>query len=410
MIKSKKKFSIIKFLTAVLMFMELQPYFVWNYIGVPFLLGVTVPLIMILLLHARDSKDVLTTVVFFMLALMATLTEGNNIFGSIFFVMVAVLFLCTTYLKDVYKYFRILYACLIGFSSVVWVLVLSGVSIPMNEIMPLNSLKDIMYLQYPGLVMLGYDPEESVFRFFRFCGYFDEPGVVGTNALLLLVADRYNLRKPTNIIIFISGLISMSLFFYVSTILYLLYYFTLTKGKLGLKIGAMALFSVLAIVSYNNEITHAAIWERMEYDESKGSFAGNNRAEEDLIKYVHKIRWTEDYWLGVHDKAIIGRYSGSASVQNAILKYGFVGVFLYALFFIFYAFRHIPNRKDALVCIAFLFITLWQRPGLYSIPYVFFYIMLILNYGEKTKVDREANEQDYSKAKGRLAEPNCAVC
>lgn len=387
MSKNRSKFrgNIIKLLTAVLLFLELQPFYIWGFTGVPMLLTITVPLVAIMLFHSKGGKDVMATLFFGILTLFAAISEGSNFFGTIAFLMVIVLFMCTGYLKEVYGFFKVLYACLIGISCMVWVLVMFGFPIPSTEIMPLNALKVITYNQYPFLVTLGYDPEASIFRAFRFCGYFDEPGVVGTNAALMLLIDRYNFRKPTSIVIFISGILSMSLFFYVCSFLYLLYYFTLTRGKIGMKLLSVVFVGFLAVVSYNNEITHAAIWERLEYDESKGSFAGDNRADDDLKQYITRIRGTQDYWFGVHNKAIIDRYSGSASVQNAILKYGIIGIIAYVLFFLFYALKHIKNRKEALVCMGFLLITLWQRPGMYSIPYVFFYIVLILSFGRNLK-------------------------
>lgn len=385
MSKRKSKFisSSIKLLTAALLFLKFQPYFLWEFSGTLLLLAVTLPLVLILMTHARGGKEVTAAVIFGIIAFLGALTEGNNVFGLLVKIMVVVLFLCTSYLQEVYKYFKILYVILIGISAAVWVMVLCGVPLPMNEIMPLNSLKEIYYNQYPFLVMLGYDPEESIFRAFRFCGFFDEPGVVGTNALLMLLIERFNLRKPSNVVLLISGLISMSLFFYVGSFLYILYSFTLTEGNVRAKVVAILCFVVVAIFTYNFEVTHAAIWERLEYDESKGSFAGNNRSDEDLKRYIDRIRWTDAYWLGVQDKEVIEKYSGSASVQNAVLKYGIIGCILYVSFFVFYIFKRIPRRKDALFCLLFLLITLWQRPDMYSIQYVFLYLIFIHNFGKR---------------------------
>jgi predicted RNA-binding protein with RPS1 domain len=75
---------------------------------------------------------------------------------------------------------------------------------------PLNPLKDFLYKQYPFLVM----PNEVInVEFPRFYGVFDEPGVIGTFAGIMLFAERYNLKKISNIILFVSGVFSFSLFF-----------------------------------------------------------------------------------------------------------------------------------------------------------------------------------------------------
>lgn len=368
-----------KILAAILLLLEIQPYFIWGVTGTRMLLTITIPLIIIIGAHYQ-GKNIVSAIIFACIALFAAVAEGDNFYGCISMMTVAILFLSVDYLKDVYSYFKTIYVYLIGLSSIVWVLVMVGVSLPVHEIMPLNTLKDITYHQYPFLVMMGYDPDFSIYRAFRFCGPFDEPGVVGTNALLILLIERFNIRKASNIIILISGLISMSLFFYVSIIIYMIYFFTLKEGNVKTKILSIVLFSALTILSYNYEVTRSAIWERLEYDKTTRTFVGNNRAEDELKQYVSRIRGSDEYWFGVHNKAVIERFSGSASVQNAILKYGMFGVFIYSLFFVVYAFKRIPKRKEAFFCIMFLFITLWQRPGLYNIPYVFMYIMLIEHF------------------------------
>lgn len=76
-------------------------------------------------------------------------------------------------------------------------------------ISPLNTIKSYEYIQYPFLVV----SQVSDFVYFRFCAYYDEPGVVGSIASLLLIGNRFNLRLWENWPILIAGLFSFSLFF-----------------------------------------------------------------------------------------------------------------------------------------------------------------------------------------------------
>lgn len=46
-------------------------------------------------------------------------------------------------------------------------------------------------------------------------GMYDEPGVVGTIAGAILMTRQFNFKKWINIPIFIAGILSFSLFFYV---------------------------------------------------------------------------------------------------------------------------------------------------------------------------------------------------
>lgn len=386
-----KRWDYIRIIAALLFFLELQPYFMWGFTGTPMLLGVTLPLVLILV-HHTNNKNLPTAMIFALLTLFDALMAGASFFGCISAVLVAVLFVCPNYLDDIYECFHLLYSVLIGFSSIIWVMVMLGVSLPYNVLPPLNSLKDYDYAQYLLLVMPRGIIDISLFRSLQFCGPFDEPGVVGTIAFLILLIERFNMRKFTNIIVFISGVISISLFFYVGVFLYMLYSITLKKGSVKIKIISLLLFIVLAILSYNFEVTNAAIWDRLEYDESKG-IAGNNRADDDLKLYIKQIRGTEKYWFGVHDKAIVDRFTNSASVQTALLKYGFMGCAVYALFFVFYALNIIPRRKDACFCLFFLFLTLWQRPALFNIPYVFMYIVLIHNFDKQQLIAQGEDEK-----------------
>lgn len=296
--------------------------------------------------------------------------------------MSATIFLNTDYLQDTYIYFKKIYVYFVGISAIVWILVLLGVSFPSETIMPLNQLKSYSYIHYPFLVMPEFDLGGSIFDIIRFCGPFDEPGVIGSISLLMLAGDNYNLRKPTNIVLFIAGVLSLSLFFYLGSFICIILCLFL-NGKINVrKISWVVIIAVLLVISYHWEVTHTAIWERLEFDEDRG-FSGNNRAEYDLVQYMNKIRGTTAYWFGVHDKNIVMRYSGSASIQNAILQYGVIGCLLYAFFFVIYTFKQKPNYRESLCCIIILFMTLWQRPFLYDIAYLFLYLVLIKNFGEK---------------------------
>lgn len=379
----------VKLIIAILLFLEFQPYFVWNMAGTTMLLIITLPLILILLLHSQIRNELFTTIIFAFITLTAAIAEGNNLFGCIFKLMVIVLFLCTNYLQDVYKYLKIIYVFIIGLSSIVWLCCICGIPLPSQEIPPLNPIKDYIYTQYPFLVVMG----DSIIDSFRFCGVFDEPGVVGTISMLMLIIDNYDLRKLSNIILFISGLISMSLFFYLCSILYFMYYVFTKKGQSKFKVLSIIFLILLSFLTYNIEITHDTIWSRLEYDENT-VITGNNRADDELKQYINQIRGSEAYWFGVHDNAVIEKYSNSASIQNAILKYGVIGCLMYALFFVVYVVRRTPNRTDAFFCILFLYVTLWQRPGFYLIPYVFLYLVMIKRFSVGYRTEETTYEEN----------------
>ena len=394
MITPIKSLNITNLLAAVIFLLGLQPFFTWRFSDIQMLIMVIVPLAFIMITHTANTRSIITTIVFGLIAWFAAISLGRNIIGRFPFILVATIFLCTDYLNDVYVYFKKIYVVLIAISAAVWILVLLGFSFPSESIMPLNQLKDHMYTHYfPLLVMPDYDVEESIFDIVRFCGLFDEPGVVGTISLLMLAADNYNLRKPANIIIFITGIFSLSLFFYLGSFICIVFTLFSYNTNYTKKVFIAIALIFLLFISYNWEVTYNAIWERLEYDEFTG-FSGNNRASDDLKEYVNQIRWTDAYLFGVQNREIIDKYSGSASIQNAILQYGLIGCILYALFFCIYIFRQKFNIRDALCCIIILFMTLWQRPVLYNMPYLFLYLIMIKNYGLVTTIHVEHKESD----------------
>lgn len=99
---------------------------------------------------------------------------------------------------------RNLYALLLLISIIEFIfIVYLRLDVPYNEILPANVNKNSTYLQYPLLVVIN-NPRLPI-QYFRYCFIFDEPGVVGTVASMLLVSERYRMDKWQNIIIAISG-------------------------------------------------------------------------------------------------------------------------------------------------------------------------------------------------------------
>ncbi|MDE5833987.1 MAG: hypothetical protein K2H26_00545, partial [Ruminococcus sp.] len=118
-----------------------------------------------------------------------------------------------------------------------------GLTIPHSTIAPANPLKEAFteYDKYPFLVMCRsyglYQP--------RFEGYFDEPGIVGTICAVLLTTKKFDLKDKYTWSILFAGLLSLSLFFYVIMLIYIILYCS-WKTRLAL----FLFFSILIVVLY----------------------------------------------------------------------------------------------------------------------------------------------------------------
>lgn len=89
---------------------------------------------------------------------------------------------------------------------------------PYRVINALNTLKSYDYMAYAFFVM----PSKTFDILPRFFGMYDEPGVVGTIAGAILMTRQFNFKKWINIPIFIAGILSFSLFFYVIFAIYVI--------------------------------------------------------------------------------------------------------------------------------------------------------------------------------------------
>ena len=300
--------------------------------------------------------------------------------------MLVLLFVCKKEFQiDVFLKFKKIYVIIIGLSMVVWTLLQLGVNVPHHTIPPLNSLKQVTYDAYPFLVKLNiytlsYD---SLSNSMRFMGPFDEPGVVGTISLMLLFVERFDLRKKGNIVLLLSGIISFSLFFYVAAFVFLFYNITTNKNKGWYKTLMGVILASLVVYSFSNPITRELIWERLEWDTSRNTIVGDNRTGEDFDAYVESIRGTYAYFWGVGDSQISARFSGAASINNALIRYGLVVLVYFFVFYAFYSRRYIKSIFMWLAFMTFLYATLYQRPGFFTIHYLFIFNMAIYASSKK---------------------------
>ena len=213
----------------------------------------------------------------------------------------------------------------------------------------------------------------SVFEIVRFCSVFDEPGVIGTASLIMLYINGFNLKKPGNVVLFLSGLASLSLFFYIGALFYLFFVLYQKKGKIATKIFVVVACIGLYYAVMNIPELYDLFGYRLEINEEKGTLAGDTRASADLVDYMSSIRGTSKYfWGDAVDK--IEELSGSAGYRNVILRFGAVFLFLFSLFWVLYSREVCKKDKFTFWTFIFLFVaTMYQRPGVVAIDYIFLF-------------------------------------
>lgn len=376
--KSERKY----WLFAFLIFLSFQPYFVWHIGSLVYL--ITLPTIFVLFLNSDSKVFTKPYFVFWIFTIIvAALCSRNNILGVIMMLLTAGL---TFSLKEgcltkVYYKLYIIYSLTILISMIMWLLVVVlSINIPYHIVEPIVDIKDYNYAVYPFLVRTNLDSInfESLSSMYRFCGLYDEPGVVGTISFLFLSIERFDFKNKWNIVILVSGLLSMSLFFYLATIFYLAtVLFSKNEIKLRTKLGFVVIIIGFAIFSYNNEILNTLIWSRMETQESASTLI-DSRSSDDLKKYVKSIEYTNEWFFGVSDRKLIEKYSSSASIYNAVIGYGMITIVFYSLFFIIYVFSFSSSKRNALIALSVIALTLVQRPGLFVLSYLFLFRSIVI--------------------------------
>lgn len=374
---------------ALLFFIMLRPSFTWGYSNFLMLQY----LLLALLMFKVDLKDKGNIPLFlgFLVALsIIPISKGNNIFGFlsvVFFVFIP--FLNKEFGYNVLRIFKIILVVVSSISILVWLLVVVvNVDLPHSVIPPLNSLKSYNYISYTFLVIpMNFTDITSLGRF---CCVFDEPGVVGTYSILLLYIDNFRLKKIENIVLLISGLLSFSLFFYVSFLVFWVLKVIIKSKKKRYKLWAVLGILLYIVAIQTVPILNEKIGMRLEYDKDTKTIVGNNRSTEGLNDYIESIRWTNQYLWGDSEQ-VIEHFSQSASINNAILQYGFVFVVCFFLFFFFYATVRMEGRyKLVMSFILLIFLTLYQRPGFLNSIYLFLFSSVINCYVVEEERQRRA--------------------
>lgn len=350
-----------------------HPYFIWNRVSDLIILFVCVIISLGQISNIRDSKGaaILLTGLYFILAF----NSNVNVFGFIALISIPVIFyIKKSFLIKVFNTYLFIFSITIIPSLFTFLLIILGVDFSYNIIEPLNSLKEYNYAQYPFLVI----PQNPNIVFPRFCGYYDEPGVVGTIAGVLLIAKRFNIKAKLNIPIFLAGLLSFSLYFYLLLIINIIIF-----EKTKFKIIATLLLLLTVSYTYNNEILYELLFKRLNYEE--GAFMGNNRSVEYFDTWYESFRYTNNYYWGIGDNTNLKYNLGGASYKDIIVNFGIIYFITYMGAFCLFGLNLLRFSKQYLIYLVILFSVIYQRPFITSLFYIFliFVPIYILNE-EKT--------------------------
>ena len=360
-------------LTGLLLFIAMQPFWIWHAPEYLKLLLLVLPIVP-MFLNNNIKGNLLMFSIFLVILLFNVIFHGYGFFFAIFMtVFVFVPFCKEDYGLATFHVFRKVLAICFAISIVQWFCFFLGYSMSSFIIEPLNEVKDYNYYAFPPLLVVP-----NIFFNIRYASAFDEPGVVGSICLLILFIENYNLKNVYNIIILLAGLCSFSMFFIGGSLIYLLI-------RYGIKPLYLFFFAFAFLMFYeatkDNPILDELVYARFEYDESKEQIAGLNRSNKELDDYFDSIVGSSSFYFGV-DSNTRDQFAGSYGYKNAILQFGFIVVSLYVLFFIAYAYKKTKGINFLLFC-ALLLMTLYQRPNLFDVVYVFMFSQFVNAHKEE---------------------------
>lgn len=374
MLKYLSLHSVTALLYAIIVLVMMQPYYLWGMNLQP--VNYLSALIGLCYLRPNSNKEIGLFVFFVLVMLIYPITHGSSDVPRYVF-LAFIPFLAIDFIKLSYKFFSIIYASILSISAVVWLIVMFGFGglFPSQIIEPLNELKNYNYTAYPFLVLPLdlLNPFDAV----RFGSVFDEPGVVGTINLVMLFINKFEFKKPINVILLITGFFSLSLFFIGGLAIFIGLKFFLGKLKLKYKIALFAVAAGALIALLYVPVLHDYFGYRLEYDKDKQSFVGDTRSNTGVTQYFNSIRGTSKYYWG-DDPKVVKLYEDEANYKIAILRFGAVFCLLYIVFFILY-FRKITKASayETIVFATLVIITLYQRPGFINFEFIFLFTSYI---------------------------------
>jgi len=178
-----------------------------------------------LILYTKKYKNrtivysVMVCVVFAFLTLFMVRLRGVGGLGGILnFIRLLTVFIFVMMMnndekKNIVSMTTNLYAWIVGISMAGYMFLLMGLNLPYSIIMVPDDLFYPPMQNYGIFILLSSDGRFD--NFFRFQSVFTEPGHLGTISAILLYVNRYELKRKSVLVIFISVLLSLSFAAYV---------------------------------------------------------------------------------------------------------------------------------------------------------------------------------------------------
>ena len=265
---------------------------------------------------------------------------------------------------NVFLLFRWLVVAVSIISLVLYIFVLFNVSvIPYKQVLFYEEDAPFVYRVFIGSIgILDYGMQ------LRNCGLFNEPGLYGTVLALLLCADGINLRKPSNIVLLLTGLTTLSVAFVINLLAYLaISSYKKIRMLIPLVVVVVIFITVLPRLDIEDEGL-LRLLTRLRVEE--GGLVGDDRTSDALSSLFSQFMRSDNCLFGLGSD-YFETHPGymSSSYKLWVIEYGIIGCLLMWGTLIVASLKFAKKNDYAIIYIIIFFINVYQRPQIYSLMY-----------------------------------------
>ena len=219
-----------------------------------------------------------------------------------------------------------------------------------------------VYLNYGFAYIVALD------GILRLCGLFNEPGYFGTILALVLCIEQLDLQKKENVAFLLAGCCTASVAFFLIIGLYtIMAKIHNYKYIIPLVCLFLFFFFLLPHINFSNPTIQRLI-ERLYFTD--GQFVGDNRSDKIIDLYYYNV-------LGSPEKIMWGYGNGFSSIlmtktstyKSYIINYGLIGFVLIYAPLLIESLRKSQMNKLCIFLIICFFVSIYQRPNIYTLPY-----------------------------------------
>lgn len=351
-------------LVAILAFITARPYFVWH-TSIP--VYALILMLFMLLVHNRLRKSRIGIVfIFAILYLWIAIRGPFTLIGALsVFPTFLIFFVDETFLQKSFLCYKSIFSVTLIPSLAIFIIaIVFGFDLSFSQIEPLNAIKDGVYRQYPFLVV--YEGI-SGYPMLRFNGYYDEPGLLGTISAILLIADNCNLRKIENWPILLSGVFTLSLFFFVLMGLYILIF-----SNFKLKLITIAIVSIIVSLAMSIDYLRDSFFSRFIFE--NGRLSGDTRTNSSYDTWYNSFLASKDVFMGLGGTVASEKNYGGASYKDLIVTYGIIHFVLYVVSFLWFYLSVEGKNKMFLICSLMFLCVIYQRPSISDFYYIYLFV------------------------------------